>query len=155
MDRRNMLGVMGASALGFSALSATAGEKCEESCCTLDKAHEECLKACADCAKSCDMGFHHCLAALAEGKKEHAKALQLFSDCAAFCGLSACMIAKHSPLMTNSCHACAESCKTTAAEIEKHNSEPMKAVAKKLRECEASCRTMVANMKSSTGIHAN
>ena len=155
MDRRNLLGALGAGTLGLSALSAFADEKSDDHCCTLDKTHEECLKACGDCAKACDMGFHHCLTAVAEGKKEHAKAVQLFSDCAGFCGLSACMIAKHSPLMMHSCHSCAEACKTTAAEVDKFDTEAMKALAKKLRECERSCRTMVASMRSNSEIRAN
>ncbi len=146
MDRRNLLGVLGAGALGFTAISAQANDSSDDQCCTLDKDHEACLKACSDCAKCCDMTFHHCLKALTEGKKEHAKALQLASDCAAFCGISACMIAKQSPLMAYSCHSCAEACKVTAAEVEKFDSAEMKAAAKTLRECERSCRTMAAHM---------
>jgi len=148
MDRRNLLGVLGAGAFGLSALASHADETSDDHCCTLDKTHEECLKACADCAKSCDMTFHHCLKALSEGKKEHAKALQLLSDCAAFCGLSACMIAKQSPLMAHSCHACADACKATAAEIERFDSGEMRMTAKKLHECEHSCREMVEHMKA-------
>jgi hypothetical protein len=148
MDRREMLGMLGAGALGLSALSANADdEKCDTSCCELDKVHEDCLKMCAKCAKVCDQTFHHCYLELSRGKKEHAKALHLVSDCAGFCGLSACMIAKHSPLMAYSCTACAEACKATAAEVEKFDSETMKAAAKKLHDCEQSCREMVASMK--------
>jgi hypothetical protein len=149
MDRRELLGVLGAGAVGLSALDARADDKSEDACCHLDKTHEDCLKACSHCAKTCDMTFHHCLVQVAEGKKEHAKALQLLESCAGFCGLSACMIAKLSPLMAHSCHACAEACKTTAAEVGKFDSAPMKAAAKALRECEQSCRTMVASMRAS------
>jgi hypothetical protein len=155
MDRREMLGVLGAGAASFAALSANAADK-SELCCELDQVHEACFKACSDCAKACDMTFTHCLKQVAEGKKEHAKALRLASDCAGFCGLSACMIAKQSPLMVHSCGACAEACKTTAAEVEKFDSAEMKAAAKTLRECERSCRSMVASMEHTrSGLRAN
>ena len=104
MDRRELLGLLGAGAVGLGALNAARGDdNADDHCCELDKTHEDCLKACADCAKTCDMTFHHCYMKVAEGKKEHAKSLHLLSDCAGFCGLSACMIAKHSPLMAYSC----------------------------------------------------
>jgi len=148
MDRREMLGALGAGAVGLVAMSAQAADKSEDSCCELDQVHADCLKACADCAKACDQTFHHCYTQLAEGKKEHAKALHLAGDCAGFCGLSACNIAKQSPLMMYSCEACAEACKVTAAEVGRFDAEMMKTTARKLRECEASCRAMVANMKS-------
>jgi len=37
-------------------------------------------------------------------------------DCAAFCNLSAAMIARHSSLMVESCRACAEACRRCAQE---------------------------------------
>ncbi len=143
MQRRELLGVLGATAAGLVAM--TGGEA---HAAHLDKAHEDCLKACSDCAKTCDETFHHCYMQVAEGKKEHAKALHLTSDCAAFCGLSACMIAKHSPLMAYSCHACAEACKACAAECDKFDSPEMKACAKSCRDCEKSCLEMVRTMSS-------
>lgn len=157
MDRREMLGLLGAGAAGLAALNAQADEKSGDHCCELDQAHADCLKACSDCAKACDQTFHHCYMQVAEGKKEHAKSLHLASDCAGFCSLSACMIAKHSPLMMYSCEACADACRTTAAEVGKFNSEEMQNAARKLRECEKSCRTMVADMKakSGSGLKAN
>ncbi len=149
-----MAGRPGAGAVGLTALSAHADEKSDE-CCHLDKVHEDCLKACADCAKACDMTFNHCYHEVVQGKKEHAKSMRLAAECAGFCGLSACMIAKMSPLMVYSCMACADACKTTYAEVEKFDSDEMKVAAKKLRECEKSCREMVAQMKTSAGYKAN
>ena len=143
MDRRELLGVLGATAAG---LVATAGGRAQAAQGHHDKLHQGCLKACADCAKACDMTFHHCVTQVAEGKKEHAKALHLASDCAAFCGLAACMIARESPLMAAACHACAEACKACAAECDKLDSAEMKACAKSCRECEKSCVEMVKAM---------
>ena len=155
MDRREWLGALGAGAVGLTALSAHADEKSLESCFKLDKTHEECLEACGECAKACDMTFNHCYRQVAEGKKEHARAMRLAADCAGFCALSACNIAKMSPLMAHACMACAEACKSTYPEVEKFDSDEMKMAAKKLRECEKSCREMVAMMKSGAGYKAN
>ena len=155
MDRREWLGALGAGAVGLTALTANAADTSDDDCCHLDKTHEDCLKACADCAKACDMTFNHCYHEVLEGKKEHARAMRLAADCAGFCGLSACNIAKMSPLMVYSCMACAEACKATCAEVEKFDSEQMKMTAKKLRECERSCREMVAQMKGGSGYRAN
>jgi len=148
MKRREMLGALGAGAAGLAALSpgSSPAQHEGEHAHHHDKIHEDCLKACSDCAKSCDETFHHCYMMVAQGKREHARSLHLVSDCAGFCSLSACMIAKHSPLMVHSCAACAEACKATVAEVEKFDSPEMKAAAKALHRCEDSCREMVKAM---------
>lgn len=150
MDRREMFGVLGAGAIGLAATTKreVRAEQAHEDHSSHDRVHEECLKACSDCAKMCDETFHHCYLQVAQGKKEHAKSLHLVSDCAGFCALSACMIAKHSPLMIHSCEACAEACEETAAEVGKFDSKEMQAAAKTLLACEKSCREMVARMSS-------
>ncbi len=150
MNRRNVLGALGAGAIGAAALHTAQAQDPKahqgEAAHRHDAVHKECLDACSDCAKMCDETFHHCFMMVAEGKKEHARSLHLVSDCAGFCSLSACMIAKHSPLMAYSCGACADACKATAAEVEKFDSPEMKAAAKSLRRCETSCREMVKAM---------
>ncbi|MDB5352540.1 MAG: hypothetical protein JWN86_3787 [Planctomycetota bacterium] len=150
MKRREMLGALGAGAAGLAALSTATAQaqqsRGHDAPHRHDKMHEDCLKACADCDKMCDETFHHCYMQVAEGKRDHAKALHLVSDCAGFCSLSACMIAKHSPLMVHSCASCAEACRATAAEVEKFDAPEMKAAARSLRVCEASCRDMVKAM---------
>src|SRR4051794_35543670 len=153
MKRREMLGALGAGAAGLAAFSTASAQTANrtqahstEHAHAHDKTNEECLKACSDCAKVCDETFHHCYHQVAEGKREHAKSLHLVSDCAGFCSLSACMIARHSPLMIHSCAACAEACKATAAEVEKFDSKEMKRAASELRNCERSCTAMVKAM---------
>jgi hypothetical protein len=141
MDRREMLGMLGVGAVGLAAMSGREAAAHE-----LDPVHKECLEACSDCAKACDMGFHHCLTLAAEGKKEHAKPLEYFESCAGFCALSACNIAKHSPLMAFSCDACEDACKETLAVVSKSDSPEMKAAAKALARCEKSCAAMVEAM---------
>lgn len=156
MDRRELLGMVGAGALGLTAMSARADDKSSAShCCELDHVHKTCLEACNDCAKACDVTFQHCYMEVAQGKKEHAKALRLAADCAEFCRLSASLIARQSPLMTHSCRSCAEACKDTAAEVDKFDSHEMKDAVKKLHHCEQSCRDMVAHMAKQPEIRAN
>ena len=142
MDRRELFTTLGATSLGMMALSASTTAAATPR----DKVHETCLDACGSCARTCDETYVHCFTALTEGKKEHAKAMRLLGDCAGFCALSACMIAKDSPLMAYSCQSCAEACKVTAAEVSKFDSPEMKLAVKKLNECEKSCRAMVEHM---------
>ena len=146
MDRREMFGLMGAGAVGLAALSGREAAASFQAHAKLDAVHEECLKACSDCAKTCDMTFHHCYTQVAEGKREHAKPLHYVADCAGFCALSACNIAKHSPLMAYSCEACAESCKATIAVVSAFDSPEMKEAVRSLTACEKSCRAMVEAM---------
>jgi hypothetical protein len=90
MERRTMLGMLGAGAVGAALIgkNAVADDTHDhEHAHAHDKTHEDCLKACSDCAKSCDEAFHHCYMQVAEGKKEHAKPLHMVSDCAGFCSL--------------------------------------------------------------------
>jgi hypothetical protein len=145
MDRREMFGLMGAGAVGLAALSGREADA-QEPASRLDNVHKECLEACSDCARACDMAFHHCTMQVAEGKRDHAKPLHLAIDCAGFCALAACNIAKHSSLMAYSCDACGSACKATLAVVSKFDSEEMKVAAKALARCEKACIAMVDAM---------
>jgi hypothetical protein len=93
------------------------------------------------------MAFHHCLTLAASGKTQHAKMAQLVIDCAAFCTLSAAMIARRSSLMVESCKACAEACRRCAEECATAaDDEMMKKCVEACRRCEVSCRNMVKMM---------
>jgi hypothetical protein len=59
------------------------------------------------------------------------------------------LVASSSPLMVHSCAACAEACKTCAAECERFESREMKDCAKACSACEKTCRAMVQEMSSS------
>jgi len=144
MHRRECLAVLGATAAGLAAV--TTGTARAQHAGGLDKVHQECLDACSDCAKICDITFHHCATLVAEGKKDHAHSMHMAADCAEFCRLSATMVARHSPLMVHSCQACAEACKACAAACAKFDSKEMKACAEECKKCEASCRDMVKAM---------
>ena len=141
MDRRELLGVLGTTAAGLLASNGRAagadhkGQRHNE-------AHEDCIRICQECSRSCNETFHHCYEQVAEGKKEHAKALHMVADCAKFCNLSADLMANGSPLMAFSCAACAEACKACAAECDKFAESEMKGCAKMCHACEKSCRAM-------------
>jgi hypothetical protein len=145
MDRRELLGVLGTTAAGLVAMSGRAigaGHQALHH----SEAHDDCIRACQECSRSCNETFHHCYEQVAQGKKEHAKALRLVADCAQFCNLSSDMVASGSPLMVYSCAACAEACKACATECDKHEATEMKSCAKACYACEKTCRAMVRAM---------
>ncbi len=147
MDRRELLGVLGATAAGLAAVTgrATAAEEAHAHEGHGDS-HEACAEACVDCEKHCNQGFHHCFKQVQAGKAGHAKAMHLCVDCGDVCSTSGKLVARMSPLMGHVCHACAESCAACIAECEKLNDPEMKDVVASLRKCEASCRAMVKAM---------
>ena len=78
MDRRELLGMFGAAA-GVLAVGAVEGRAADDCAAPAPgQTHEECLKACGECAKICNMSAHHCAERLSAGEgllKHHAKAL--------------------------------------------------------------------------------
>ncbi|MBI3410871.1 MAG: four-helix bundle copper-binding protein [Planctomycetes bacterium] len=114
------------------------------------KHHEnfaKCAKTCADCQLQCDACFHHCAKLLADGKKEHAKSMQLCVDCAELCSTAAKLVARHSPLSALACEACANGADLCAASCEKFDSDMhMAACAKACRQCARECREMVKHL---------
>jgi hypothetical protein len=137
--------------LATGALAAAPGGENDGHHHHLDKIHDDCLKACGECAKECNMMAHHCLGKALEGGTaipQHARAHSLAIDCQAFCSLAATMIARQSDLMRFSCESCAEACRCCAEACEKTTDAVMKACAAQCRECEKSCRAMVQSMKN-------
>ena len=144
MDRRELLGMIGA-ATGLGAVAGSNARAQHEGH-HRDEVQEVCLKASESCERTCNETFHHCYTKVAEGKKEHAKALHLVADCARFCDLSADLIASQSPLMVHACLACAEACKACATECDRFESAEMKSCVKACHECETTCRAMAKAM---------
>lgn len=145
MDRREMLGIMGAGSAGLLAAAGTAaaapgGRR--------DKAHQECLDACTDCAQECEATFHHCAKLAAGGQKEHLRPARFAIDCAEFCILSAKLIARMSPMMAYSCDACAKACRKCGDECAKFDMPEMKRCMEACRVCEKSCIEMVKAMQA-------
>jgi hypothetical protein len=155
--RREILGVLGTGAAGLALLTdrseAAAGQApaSGDPHAGHDPRHmammKECDEACGHCEAACNATFHHCISQAAAGKAEHAKMAQLVIDCAAFCTLSAAMIARHSSLMIESCRACGEACRRCAEECGSAQADSMmKACATACKRCEESCRKMVSVM---------
>jgi hypothetical protein len=147
MDRRELLAMLGTSAGGLFAVTRSAAGADNQGH-HHSEAHEDCIKACQGCARSCSETFQHCYEQVAEGRKEHAKALHLVADCAKFCNLSFDMMASSSLLMAYSCAACAEACKMCGAECDKFDAPEMKECAKFCRACEKTCVAMVRAMSN-------
>jgi hypothetical protein len=141
MIRRELFGALSVTAAGLMGAIgrvAQAGDQDHH-----DEVHEGCLKNCQACKRECDEAFHFCASELAGGKKEYAGALHLVADCAAFCDLSATLIARQSQLMVHACAACAKACQDCGAECDKFTDAALKECAKACHDCEASCRTMI------------
>ena len=119
MERRELLGLMGASAVGLvttgTALGGVVGqdepEKHHEH---HDPKHDEHLRVMVACIGACNETAHHCLEHLASDKTEHreyhARIHELTMDCQAICALAATMMARHSPLANTMYEACAKAC---------------------------------------------
>jgi hypothetical protein len=165
--RRELLGALGTGAAGWALIAnRSSAAQGQGQAPVLEPRHtghdprhaqmlKECAEACGHCEAACNAAFHHCLSLAAEGKTPHAKMAQMTVDCAAFCSLSATMIARHSPLMVESCRACAEACRRCADECGSTDTdEMMKACITSCRRCEESCRNMVRAMGGGHG-HEN
>jgi hypothetical protein len=146
MDRRRMLGVMGAGAGG---LIAAAGREAQaQHPHHHDKVHGDCLKACTECAAVCSETFHDSLEHLKDGHKEHAHVTELTLDCQEFCTLAAELMGRESPLMGLACVACADACKACAEECQKHDQKQLKECVVACLVCEKACRAMHDHMKN-------
>ena len=145
MDRRDMLTLLGAGAVGWGALAGRQARAQHPH--HHDKVHGDCLAACTKCAEVCNETFHHCFSHLKDGHQEHAQALRLTIDCQDFCKLAAALIARESDVMGHACTACAEVCRTCADECKEHDDPQMKECADACLACERACREMAAHTK--------
>jgi len=150
--RRELLGVMGTGAAGLAIMATRSAAQPPEGHTSLhDPKHsqmlKECEEACGHCEATCNTAFHHCITQAAAGKTPHARMAQFAADCAAFCNLSATMIARSSSLMGESCRSCAEACRRCAEEcLSAQTDDMMKACVTACQRCEESCRNMVRAM---------
>ena len=92
------------------------------------------------------MTVHYCYEKSMHGSGKLLDALHLAMDCQEFCGQSAKLIGRASPLMGIGCTACAARA-SARTECEKHgDDEQLARCAKECRTCAASCKDMVAHM---------
>lgn len=146
MDRRELLGVLGASAAGLvSVTSARAGDDPKGKDAVADCGCK-CVEACCDAMNWCNEAFLHCSRLVAKGKAEHAKPMELLLDCGEVCGTAAKLVARMSPLTVLVCRACLEGCDLCVAACSKLDGQTMRDAVKSLRACGESCRAMLKVM---------
>ena len=141
MDRRELLGVLGAGAAGLAAVGGGTARANQHD----PHEHDGHIKTIGDCAKVCNEAAHHCLTELKKGgphAEHHAKAHEAAMDCQAFCVLTATLVARSSPYAKYAHGACADACRDCAAACEGHQDAIMKECVKACRECEKVCRQM-------------
>ena len=148
MDRREMLGVLGAGAAGIAAVggqAAVAEQASRAGHATHE--HDDHIKVLGHCIKICNEAAHHCLEELSKGGQyamQHAKSHEAALDCQAFCVLSATLMARSSKMAKYAHRACADACRDCASACEGQRDEIMQECIKACRECEAMCRKMSA-----------
>ena len=140
MDRRDLLGVLGAGAVGL--IAASGREARAQHPHHHDKLHGDCLKACEACATVCNETFHHCFEKVKDGHADHHQIAVVTIDCQEFCGLTSELMARESPLISIACLACADACKACAAVCRQHDDPQMKECVEACKKCEAACREM-------------
>ena len=140
MDRREMLGLIGASTTVALAVPSVVAQ--DEKGRSKGKAHEGSKAAdmINDCQLACDEAFHHCFEKISAGDKKYAKALHVTVDCAEICAATASLCARMSPLMAHACEACAKCCEVCLEECEKLNDSEMSHCVNSCRECAKVCR---------------
>lgn len=97
--------------------------------------------ACGECMAQCAKAMKHCVRQLVEGKKEHAKCLELLADCMAMTAATAKCC--QGPTAATACAACAKICEQCAAECERLGDAELKATAKACRDCAKMCHMMM------------
>src|SRR5262245_16753822 len=147
--RREVLGALalGTAGVAVSAQRAAAAQDPSEGEAKHKAAMKTCFDICAECAEACNKAFHHCLAQAAAGKAPHARTAQIAADCAAFCDLSAQLIARQSVLMAVSCRGCADACRICGSECGTFDTDlVLKMCVDACKRCEESCRNMAKAM---------
>jgi hypothetical protein len=149
--RRNLIVTVAAGATG---VALVAGRSSAQNPAGVDHSDHDvmwktCGHTCSDCAQACNKAFHHCITQAAVAKGQHARVAQTLADCAAFCALSAEMLARKSTLALLSCGACADACKRCAEECKSFDADlEMSSCQQDCLRCEESCRKMVQSAGS-------
>jgi hypothetical protein len=145
MDRRELLGVLGAGTVG---LLATSGDEARAD--HRHDQHDDHIKSLGQCARVCNEMSCHCLDKVLEGtshKEEHARSHRVSLDCQAFCVLTATLLARGSELADCASAACAEACRCCAEACTKTESqdELTQECIKRCRECEKMCNELAGS----------
>ena len=147
MNRREVLGTLGATAVAlgtYSSAQAQPAKKSEKSDDHHGRHFDTCAKACADCQLECHSCDHHCEDLVAAGKKEHVKTMKLCADCGDICAVAANIVARHGTLSATVCDACAKACDECGKACAQFtDDEHMKKCADECKKCATACREMV------------
>jgi hypothetical protein len=151
MNRRHMLGTLTTAVAAFGMLDQPAAADDDDKSRRASghspshtKDMQDCLDACTNCMNECNITVHYCYEEAGKGGAKFLHPLHLAVDCQEFCGQSAKMIGRASPLMVVACKACAEACDMCAEECDKlATDEQLARCAKECRTCAKSCRNMV------------
>lgn len=144
MDRRELLGILGAGAAG---LVAWPGGRARAD---FEGPHDDHIKTLGECAKACDEAARHCLDELYKGGKhaeDHARAHEAAMDCQAFCVLTATLMARKSPMAKHAHLGAVAACGKCASACEGCQDVIMKECAQACRVCEKICRQVVASTR--------
>jgi hypothetical protein len=144
MDRRELLGILGAGAAGLVAMGRGQAHADHEG------PPEDHIKILGECAKICSEAASHCLDELRKGGRhaEHyAKAHEAAMDCQAFCVLAATLMARRSPVAQYAHPGAAAACRNFAVACEGLQDDVMKECVQACRECEEICRRMAASTR--------
>jgi len=151
MERRELLGILGAGAAGMAAirggeaLAQDPGQAQGQQSGAKRGGHsimDECARVCNETATHC---LHQAQQAAAgggqdQGRGTHLKAHEATMDCQAFCHLTSALMARKSPMAAYAHQACADACRDCAEACEKGQDEVMKHCAEVCRQCEQHCR---------------
>ncbi len=95
MDRRELLGVLGAGTAGLIACGGVSAAVTGNA----QQQHDEHIKTIDECAKVCNQASHHCLEEMSKGGSHnelHAKSHAATIDCQEFCRVTAALMARSS-----------------------------------------------------------
>jgi hypothetical protein len=139
MDRREMLGILGAGAAGLTAMaggSALAQGEGPQGLQIID----ECARICNETATHCLHQLHRSGSGGDQAQNVHLRAHVATMDCQAFCHLTSELVARNSPMAAYAHQACADACRDCAEACDKGQDDAMKRCAEVCRRCEQHCR---------------
>lgn len=108
-----------------------------------NKEMERCAQECLDCYQKCVATIQHCLTK--GGKHAGADHIRILNDCLEICKASAGFLLRGSAFHHETCGACAEICRTCAADCRRFGDDKiMLTCADACERCAKSCDKMSA-----------
>lgn len=149
IDRREMLGIVGAGAAGMLAMGGTARAGGGE--------HGEPIEKLGRCARACAESAAHCLKMLCKGRSDteaHARSLETAAGCEEFYKLMASLMACRNPLAKYAFEPCGWACRDCADACEKAGGgTEMEECVKMCRVCSEMCMKLHKEHGGALGEH--